>query len=259
MPATPSPGAPGRPPNPQRDTVVAGLKELARTDRDAPATSLPERLKHLGIETDYSVRRLRLMWADVKKAAPAIEPSPVEPWDRSAAWEPNETALCLQLDLGSRLFLERPLTATEAKWAGRNRKALANLDPFFHWMVAREYAKREREAEAAGEPLRLDDLELLLAAQAWVSPDRSQLLKAVVDRKVASSRAPLLTVLADRPSLQGSLVSWLYNVLGGRQNHEKNFPSEIFNWGTVCAWRLDPNVVNEGTRSALERDEIDLE
>lgn len=248
---------PGRPPSREYEEVAAALKLLAITFPSATASSLRKRLHELKIDTTYSTRRLRALWAEARKGYASPDPGTPEMWAPLLPVAPGAREKLVRCDMLSKLYLKRTLTAREATWIGQIFPAVHDLDDFFLWILGREYAARELVATRTGSTPhtpQADDIDQLLAIHPWRSEADSTLLRIAVNNRTFSPRPPIITALAESPHLPGSLVAWLYHVLEGRTDAATKFSSNTFNWLNLCLWRIDPASLDDDLREALERE-----
>jgi hypothetical protein len=119
-------------------------------------------------ERAISLRTVQSVVRSLERHQSDIGPDDSEwsPWTGSET--PEEIALLMELDLESRVWIDRPLKQIESKWAVRIAPSVAGLSQFTRWTLARQYAHREKIATLLGEEhIPVDFLNMLLAIKPW--------------------------------------------------------------------------------------------
>ena len=154
----------------------------------------------------------------LKRSQKEGNPEAVQPWRRFDELERggDYTYLC-ELDLASSVFLERGLTALEARCAKSLREGIENLDRGAAVVLVAEYAHRsDTQHQFPNAEVGTGDLDRLLIIQPWTHEGaelhRSFVKKGMASRPVLGSLKQLLD--RDIPGLENTLADWVVCKLG---------------------------------------------
>lgn len=156
--------------------LTAAVEELWASQKIEDQRATPPEIHRLAIrrfgEKSISLRTVQSIVRFLEQQQQSEELPEDSDWFPWVGPEtPNETALLMEVDLQSKIWLDRPLRQLEARWAVRIAPSVTDLGWFSHWTLARQYAHRDRLASLLGvdgqQPPN-EFLNTLLAIKPWV-------------------------------------------------------------------------------------------